>query len=227
MKSQRTACSSSGGWRWSRTSSRPNARHEIRRNDEVAESQRREEHLVEAAGEEHAARRGRVRGAPGWAASNSDTRRRSRPRRRARRPPRPLQEREAPRQAHRRPQRELVRRRDVDEARASRRLEPRSSIPSSSIGATATFAPTASNTSRSTRVAGVLHADAIAGIQEEPRDEIERLLHPGDDRHLLGRALHASRGVQVVRDGLPQRADSPWRRSPAAGSSRRAAVGEP
>ena len=33
----------------------------------------------------------------------------------------------------------------------------------------------------------------------------QRFLHPGDDQHLLGRALHTARGVQILGDSLTKR----------------------
>jgi hypothetical protein len=38
----------------------------------------------------------------------------------------------------------------------------------------------------------VFHADPVAGVEHQPRDEVERLLHPRHDRDLLGTAAYPS-----------------------------------
>ena len=54
-------------------------------------------------------------------------------------------------------------------------------------------------------VSGIFHADAITGIEKEARDEVESFLGAGDDGDLIGGAIHATRGVEVVADSLAER----------------------
>ncbi len=54
-------------------------------------------------------------------------------------------------------------------------------------------------------VSGIFHADAVAGIQEETRDEIEGFLRARDNRDLIGDAIHGARGVEVIGDGFAER----------------------
>ena len=49
-------------------------------------------------------------------------------------------------------------------------------------------------------IAGLLHPDRVARVDEQPRQEVEGALSAGGDDHLLGSAAHAASGVQVVRD---------------------------
>jgi hypothetical protein len=55
-----------------------------------------------------------------------------------------------------------------------------------------------------TGIPRILHAHPISGIQEQPRHEVERFLHSGDDRYLLGDTLHPTRSAQVGGHSLPQ-----------------------
>ena len=41
-------------------------------------------------------------------------------------------------------------------------------------------------------ISRVLHTNTIAGVQENARDQIERLLHSRHDRNLLGSAFHTA-----------------------------------
>ena len=54
-------------------------------------------------------------------------------------------------------------------------------------------------------VSGVLHAHAIAGIDQDARGEIERFLKSRDDDDLIRRAPHAARRGEILGDRLAQR----------------------
>jgi hypothetical protein len=60
------------------------------------------------------------------------------------------------------------------------------------------FAPTASNVSAAPGVARILDAHTIAGIQEQACDQVEPLLHAGDNRNLFRDAHHVA-GVAETR----------------------------
>ena len=54
-------------------------------------------------------------------------------------------------------------------------------------------------------VSGIFHAHVVARIDEDPCRQIERLLHTGNDRDLVGRAVHAARGIEIIGQRLSQR----------------------
>ena len=54
-------------------------------------------------------------------------------------------------------------------------------------------------------VAGVFDADAIAGVQREPHDQVDRFLQARDDHNLLGRADDTSRRSEVIGQRALQR----------------------
>ncbi len=76
-------------------------------------------------------------------------------------------------------------------------------------------------------IAGVLHPYRISGIEQQVGSALERLLHAGNDQHLLSRALHARARYSDMRrppgaaDGIP----APRRRTTIA--PKRAASGGP
>ena len=51
----------------------------------------------------------------------------------------------------------------------------------------------------------LLHPHRFSGIQQNARSAIQRFLCAGKNQHLLGRALHSSRSVQVGGDRVAQR----------------------
>ena len=53
--------------------------------------------------------------------------------------------------------------------------------------------------------ARVLDGHLVAGIDEYARRQVERLLHAGDDGHLVGGAIHSPRCVQIIGERLAQR----------------------
>ena len=54
------------------------------------------------------------------------------------------------------------------------------------------------------RLAGILDADAVAGVEHEASDQIERLLHARHDGDLLEGARHPAPAEQILGDGLSQ-----------------------
>jgi hypothetical protein len=54
-------------------------------------------------------------------------------------------------------------------------------------------------------IARLLHPRRFAGVQEQPCDDVQRLLRPAGDKHLPPVAIQPARPAQVVRDGLAQR----------------------
>ena len=56
-----------------------------------------------------------------------------------------------------------------------------------------------------TRISGVLHADTISWLQEEPARQVERFLYSSDDCDLLGDALNTPRPSQVLGYRLAER----------------------
>ena len=71
----------------------------------------------------------------------------------------------------------------------------------------------------------ILHADAVAGIEKDPRREVESFLHAGDDDDVVRGTTHAARNAQVVGDGFSVMANSLADRSPSASVSIFAASG--
>jgi hypothetical protein len=53
-------------------------------------------------------------------------------------------------------------------------------------------------------VSGIFHPDPIAGIDHQPRDQIDKLLRARQDHDLIGAAPHAARGPQVDGDCVAQ-----------------------
>ena len=51
-------------------------------------------------------------------------------------------------------------------------------------------------------IARILDARAIAFVEKQTCDEIERVLHARHDDDLVCRAAHAARGVEIRGDGL-------------------------
>jgi len=58
------------------------------------------------------------------------------------------------------------------------------------------------------RVAGLFHPDGIAGVEEDAGGDVERLLGAGDDHDLVGCALHAASGAEIVGDRFAKAFDS-------------------
>ena len=55
-------------------------------------------------------------------------------------------------------------------------------------------------------IAGIFHGGAVAGLEQQPRRQVEGLLGAGDDGHLARLAAHPARGREVVRHrGLQRR----------------------
>ncbi len=77
-------------------------------------------------------------------------------------------------------------------------------------------APAAAKDLAGRDVRGFLDRDAIARIDQQPRDEVQRLLRSVDDHHLLERRRQPARARHVVRDRLAQR--QPPERAPVAKS---------
>ncbi len=119
---------------------------------------------------------------------------------------RPLQELEAALQAHRDPERELVRGRDRDQPR--RRLE------AAALDHAQTLVidrhrhrsrPGREQHGPGRRVARLLDPDRIAGVDQHPGGEVERLLGARDHDHLLRAAGDRPRARQIVGDRLTER----------------------
>ena len=54
-------------------------------------------------------------------------------------------------------------------------------------------------------VAGVLHPDRVARLQQHPQHQVDRLLRAGRHHHLVGVAAHRAGGAEVGGDRLAQR----------------------
>ena len=202
---------------------------QLRGHDQIAEAQRREEHLAERARVDHARRPCRAPAAPRAAGPRSGTRCRSRPPG-SRRPLALAHSSSASRrcQAHGHAERVLVGRRDVDEpgpvrrARATlRRRDPRRR-PAPAPSRT----PGRDQGAARARVAGVLDPGGVAGIEEHPRRQIDGLLSAGHDDDLRRLAAHGARLAEVGGDRLAKRRvargitvveELPWDSPPAPG----------
>jgi hypothetical protein len=53
-------------------------------------------------------------------------------------------------------------------------------------------------------VPGRLHRDPVAGLQQHPGHQVDRLLGAVGDHHLAGAGLHRPGGADVAGDGLAQ-----------------------
>ena len=97
---------------------------------------------------------------------------------------------------------------DVDQTRAARRGFAQ--LPAFFLHRPArNFCAEQLEDNRGADISGIFRADAIAGIEKEARYEIEGLLRAGDDGDLIGSAIHAARGVEVISDSLAERQLSP------------------
>src|SRR5581483_8265074 len=114
---------------------------------------------------------------------------------------------QAPGEAHRHSQGELVRRRDVDQARHRPAIHALVQLKTFSVHRHRTDFR-AHRAKRVCRpwIPGIFHPYRIAGIQQQMGGTVERLLHPGDDQHLLGGTLHPAGCVQISGHRLPERA---------------------
>jgi hypothetical protein len=54
------------------------------------------------------------------------------------------------------------------------------------------------------RVPGILDGNGVSGLEDDPADEIERVLCPVGDQDVLGVAEHGPRDAYVTAHGLPQ-----------------------
>ena len=161
-----------------------------RREDQVSEAQRREEHLAEAPGEQH--RRvllqtlERGDGPPLVAVlAVVVVLEQDRPA-----PPCPPEQREAAGDAHRHAERVLVGRRDVDKPHA---LEP-PPVDHQTLGVDPDrdeARPHGGEGAGSAAVTRILQAHPVSGVDQQPGREVERLLDAGDDRDLLRLAARA------------------------------------
>ena len=96
------------------------------------------------------------------------------------------------------PGRELVRRRDVDEPHPDRqRLDDQPlvvdghRVHDGAVGLEETMCRL---------VAGILNCHKVAGVEDDPRDEVERLLRPGGDHHVVTRGDDGTRETGIPRD---------------------------
>lgn len=177
---------------------------EIAGHDQVAESQRGEEHLAEAACVEHQTplierlkRRHRCAGIAILAVVVvfEDH---------CVRLVRVLEQRQPPRHAHGHAQRELVSGRYVNQPRRGP-AQPGDDSAVIVHGKPRDRRAERCKRQRRADVARVFHANHITGIEEEARHQVKCFLHAGDDNHLFGGARHAARRRKVVGDLGPQR----------------------
>jgi hypothetical protein len=170
---------------------RREVRHEVLRDDQISEPQRREEHFVERAEKEHLPagveplqRRNRTSRVAVFAVVVVFENQRAGA-------ARPLQQFQPPRQRHGHPQRELMRRRGVDQSLVAQSAR-RQSHPLFVQRYRADLRADAFEHTGRALISGILDAHAIARIEQQPRHQIERVQHSGNDRDLLRIALHSA-----------------------------------
>ena len=123
-------------------------------------------------------------------------------------PGRPLQQPQPPRQAQRGAGRELVGGRDVHQPGRQRVVGGRQGGHVQAILVhrhRADGHAVRLQRQRRAGVARVFERRLVAGVQEEPDQQVGALLRAVDHHHLLGRAAHPARLAQVGRDGLAER----------------------
>ena len=118
---------------------------------------------------------------------------------------RPLQELEPPGQAHDHAERILVRGRDAGEPGGGREFAAGGDAQPLVVDRYRRQAGTGGEQRAAhARVAGFLHPHRVAGVDQHPRHQVERLLRPGNDHDLVRGARHRPGGAEILRDRLAQ-----------------------